>query len=423
MKKILISIAFVFLVLHASGQDTAYVRKQISLLSSEKYHGRGYVSKGVNKAARHLAEEMKSIGLQSFDDNYFQQLSFPINSFPRNIDVEIDGKKMKAGEDFLIDPACPAVNKEYDIVVFDSISLSDTLRFITKAALMNVSDKMVVIDFSFLESSDVRWFYIHLMRFNYLKAAGYIELSDKHQAWAARTYQSEIPGIKMKKQAFNQNASKIKITAKPKFIKEFSTENVIGYIPGSSDEYVVFCAHYDHLGRMGKNVYIPGANDNASGTATVLDLARYYKKNPSKYNMVFMLFTGEEAGLFGSLHYANNPYFPLEKIKFVINFDMVGTGEKGAAIVNGQAEGYEKIAETFQAINVHNEYFTDLKLRGESKNSDHYPFHAKGVKAVFFYTMGADTFYHSPKDVVSNLTLTGYIPLFKLVTDFVSQYE
>ena len=174
---------------------------------------------------------------------------------------------------------------------------------------------------------------------------------------------------------------------------------------------------------MGKGVFVPGANDNGSGTAAVLDMARYYKKNPCKYTMVFMCFTGEEAGLLGSTWFTEHPLFPLEKIKFVIDLDMIGTGEKGAAIVNGDIPEYQKIKETFQAINLQKEYFSDLKIRGESKNSDHYPFHAKGVKAVFFYTMGANTYYHSPSDVVGNLSLTGYIPLFGLITDFVATYE
>ncbi len=413
-----ISLGFV-----AHSQDTAYVRKQITELSAKKYLGRGYVGKGVNKAANYLAGEMKSIGLSHFGDTYFQQLSYPVNTFQGKVDVRVDGVELKNGVDYFIGPATPATNREYEVVCFDSVVLSDTLRFLTKASVMNLQDKLVVIDFSYLGSSEVRWFYLYLMKFNYIKAAGFVELNDGDLAWAVRTFQQDYPSLKAKKSSWPVDAKKVSIKVKPKYIEEYKTENVIGYVPGTGDEYVVICAHYDHLGAMGRGVFVPGANDNASGTAAVLDMARYYKNNPCKYTMVFMCFTGEEAGLFGSTWFTDHPLFPLEKIKFVINLDMVGTGEKGAAIVNGDIPEYQKIKETFQAINLQKEYFSDLKIRGESKNSDHYPFHAKGVKAVFFYTMGANTYYHSPSDVVGNLSLAGYIPLFGLITDFIATYE
>ncbi|NJO68366.1 MAG: M28 family peptidase [Bacteroidetes bacterium] len=97
-----------------------------------------------------------------------------------------------------------------------------------------------------------------------------------------------------------------------KLIKH-NARNVIGYLPGETDTFIVFTAHYDHLGYMGRNTMFPGANDNASGTSMVLDLIRELsEKKNHRYSYAFMLFSGEEAGLLGSTHYVQHPYFPLK---------------------------------------------------------------------------------------------------------------
>jgi len=302
---------FAFLYLVATGQDTSYVRRNISELSGEEYHGRGYVKKGVNKAAHYLASEMEEIGLQCLGKDYYQSLTYPVNTFPGNITVRVDGKLLQTGTDYFIGAACPQVDREYKVVVFDSVTLSDTIRFFAKAGMMRLKDALVVIDFSYLQASDVRWYYVNLMKSNFIQAAGYIEISNGNLAWATRNAQSDFPVLKIKKNAFSAETETVYIRVKPKLIKNYKTENIVGYIPGTSDEYIVIGAHYDHLGMMGKNVFIPGANDNASGTVMVLDLARYYKQHPGKYNMVFILFTGEEAGLMGSEYFTENPLIPL----------------------------------------------------------------------------------------------------------------
>ena len=85
---------------------------------------------------------------------------------------------------------------------------------------------------------------------------------------------------------------------------------------------------------MGNHAIFPGANDNASGTAFMLALAKYYKENPPKYSIAFMAFSGEEAGLLGSSHYVGHPIFPLENIKFLVNIDLMGDATDGITVVN-----------------------------------------------------------------------------------------
>ena len=135
---------------------------------------------------------------------------------------------------------------------------------------------------------------------------------------------------------------------------------------------------------MGKKVYMPGAQDNASGVALLLDLADYYSKNKPKYSIAFMFFFGEEAGLLGSLYYVLNPIFELEKIKVLLNIDLAGTGDEGITIVNAANEKYEKEWNLFQKLNSENNFFEIMKSRDISANSDHYPFHEMGVRSLLF---------------------------------------
>jgi Zn-dependent M28 family amino/carboxypeptidase len=179
-------------------------------------------------------------------------------------------------------------------------------------------------------------------------------------------------------------------------VKKHKTQNVVGFVEGIKypDSFFVFTAHYDHIGMMGKDVIFPGANDNASGTAMIMDLAKHYSKSKPEYSIVFIAFSGEEAGLYGSRFFSENPLFPLEKIKLLINLDMVGTGSDGIAFVNGSV--FTDLFEIVNQINEEKNYLKRIKARGEACNSDHCFFYQKGVPAFFIYSMGKEHMhYHS----------------------------
>jgi Zn-dependent M28 family amino/carboxypeptidase len=170
---------------------------------------------------------------------------------------------------------------------------------------------------------------------------------------------------------------------------------------------------------MGQETLFPGANDNASGTAMLIDLARHYSlpENHHDYSLAFMAFSAEESGLLGSKHYTEKPYFPLTQIKFLINLDMVGTGSDGLLVFNGTTDSVR--LETMQAINERNQYLKELRVRGESRSSDHYYFHQKGVPAFFLLTMGSEhRHYHNIYDTREAVPLTKYNEVFRLITDF-----
>jgi Zn-dependent M28 family amino/carboxypeptidase len=184
------------------------------------------------------------------------------------------------------------------------------------------------------------------------------------------------------------------------------------------DSLILITAHYDHLGGMGSDTYFPGANDNASGVSLLLNLARYYAKNPQRYSIGFILFAGEEAGLVGSKYFTENPLLPLKNIRFLLNTDLTGTGEDGITVVN--ATEFPKEFAALQAINKEQSLLNAVNARGKAANSDHYFFTEKGVPAFFFYTLGGIKAYHDIFDRPETLPLTEHEDLFKLVVSFTS---
>ena len=167
---------------------------------------------------------------------------------------------------------------------------------------------------------------------------------------------------------------------------------------------------------MGSQTFFPGANDNGSGLALLLSLAKYYGANPPPYSIAFICFSGEEAGILGSGYFTAHPLFALSKIRFLVNLDMVGTGEKGITVVN--ATLHPKEFALLGQINQQKNYLSKINSRGEAAISDHYYFTQKGVPAFFMYTQGGIAAYHDVDDLSPTLPLTSFSNLFGLIKDF-----
>ena len=199
--------------------------------------------------------------------------------------------------------------------------------------------------------------------------------------------------------------------------------NIQAMIRGSQfpDSVIVLCAHYDHLGMSGSACLYPGANDNASGTAMLMDLARHYAQpeHHPPYSLLFVAFAAEEAGLLGSQHYVSNPPLPLERHCLVLNLDLMGGGSNGLMVVNGEEEA--AVTELIRNCNTRGQYLSRIDVRRNARNSDHYPFTLKKVPAVFLYTQGDVTAYHHPDDRPEDLAWRHYTPTFQLLRDVVDQ--
>jgi len=173
--------------------------------------------------------------------------------------------------------------------------------------------------------------------------------------------------------------SKLEVNIESQLKQNYLSRNVTAFVRGttSPDTFIVFTAHYDHLGQMGDGTYFPGANDNASGTSMVLNFAKYFSEHPPKYSVAFICFSGEELGLLGSQYFVEHPQFALGKIKFLINLDIVGTGEEGIKVVN--ATEFPKQFDQLVKLNDETRSVKVVSPRGKAANSDHYPFYEKGV--------------------------------------------
>lgn len=224
----------------------------------------------------------------------------------------------------------------------------------------------------------------------------------------------------MLKSAIDQPEA-IELDIQNRFIPDFEASNVCALVKGTRmpDSLVVFTAHYDHLGGMGSNTYFPGANDNASGVSFLLSMAKHYAAHPPAYSMAFICFAGEEAGLLGSKYFTEHPPVALSKIRFLINLDMVGTGETGITVVNAPLHPIEFAL--LNSINNEHQYLAKINPRGKTANSDHYYFSEKGVPAFFIYTTGGIRAYHDVYDLPSTLPFTEYQDLFKLFIAFNQQ--
>jgi Zn-dependent M28 family amino/carboxypeptidase len=202
-----------------------------------------------------------------------------------------------------------------------------------------------------------------------------------------------------------------------------TVKNVIGVVEGAgplANEIVVVGAHYDHLGyggrgsraaKPGNKEIHHGADDNASGTTTMMELGRRFAKMKDRQGrkLVFMAFSAEESGLLGSRHYCNKePLFPLEKTVAMINLDMVGRMEadpktkveKLRVEGVGTAKGFE------QLIDKLNPGFQLVKNKGGTGPSDHDSFYRKKIPVIFYWT-GTHSDYHKPSDTSDKINIVG----------------
>lgn len=192
-------------------------------------------------------------------------------------------------------------------------------------------------------------------------------------------------------------------------VKYIQTRNVIGLLRGAEapDEYIVVGGHYDHLGRGrrqfesggGEAEIHNGADDNASGTSGVLELARIISAGPRpRRSILFMAFAAEEMGLLGSAHYVKSPTVPLSQIKTMINFDMIGRVGQDALEIYGipsAVEFRELVARYVDPLEIR--YATPANGSMFFGASDHASFFYKGIPVLFPFT-GTHRQYHKPED-------------------------
>jgi Zn-dependent M28 family amino/carboxypeptidase len=209
-----------------------------------------------------------------------------------------------------------------------------------------------------------------------------------------------------------------------KVTENLESSNVVGFVPGTDkkDEYLVVSAHYDHLGKKGDVIWY-GADDDGSGTVSVMQMAETFAQAAKKgkgprRNVVFVIVSGEEKGLWGSDYYSEHPLFPLANTTADLNIDMVGrvdTERQTADSLNYvYVIGHDKLSTDLPVINeAANKESSNLTLDYKyddpaDKNmiyyrSDHYNFAKKGVPVLFFYDGMLLADYHKPTDTIEKI--------------------
>ncbi len=246
-----------------------------------------------------------------------------------------------------------------------------------------------------------------------------------------------IPVIYIKKEAaakYLSDASasldlKTKVDIGPKMRQG---RNVVGYIDNGAATTVVLGAHYDHLGfgedgnsmlRTAAKQVHNGADDNASGTAALLEIARALKGSKNKQNnYLFIAFSGEELGLFGSKYFVENPTIDLKSVSYMINMDMIGRLSDSSKTITIGGYGTSPLwGELYNATGKGKLYNTNLLYRFDSSGtgpSDHTSFYRKDIPVLFYFT-GLHSDYHRPTDDFDKINYTGQLHIVKHILSLV----
>jgi len=407
----------------AIGQNREYARFILDTLCDPSLDGRGFYNQGEKRAAEFIKGQFQELGLKKVGDSYLQEFNLSTNAIVGKLNCQINKTTLKPGQDYLVDPSSPPFDDKSKITVLSKAAMTDIGAF--KKAIPSFEDKFVLIDPNLIkdESKEIRSQLGEIIYFlklsKEIRLNGIIEVAEKKLTYTASQHKAVRPHITVLKEKLPKSPGQIQLTIESEYTEKHKSQNVIGYLEGTKkDEYITVVGHYDHLGRMGNDVFFPGANDNASGIAMMLSLAKDLAANKElEYSMLFIAFGAEEIGLVGSKYYTENPIVPLEKIKFLLNLDILGTGEDGIQIVNGKTfrEEFDYLVES----NKSKDLLKEVKIRGEACNSDHCFFTEKGVPGFFIYTLGGVQHYHDIYDRSETLPLTEYEDLFVLLKDFI----
>jgi len=402
------------LAIISDAQDTQYVRKQLVKLCGPEMHGRGYYKRGDSIAAFYIADQFRQLGVKNFKGDYIQRYNFNVNRINRT-SVKFNGKELKFNRDYVVSPYSASVKGTFKPVIINAARMQNTEKFL-EAINGAASPKVLMLDSTGLKNPGLYRFIRGLASAREMGIVAIIEVFPSTPGTHPGRWQGKIAEIKVGKPAIPDDLTEVVLDIESEYNEQYPTQNVVGYIQGQTDQFIVFTGHYDGYGSYGEGNYNPAAEDNGSGTAMVMDLARHYMAGKKPYySMAFMLFSGEEVGLMGSKNYVNNPMFPLDKIKLVVNLDMVMTGQDGVILFGGN--NWPNEASIVQKINEKNQYMKNVENRGFIRPIIAIPFQEKGIPAIFFLTKGPSGHGHGPDDTYSKLPLYAYENLFKLVAE------
>jgi aminopeptidase YwaD len=468
-----------FTLLWSAEVDPNRYLDDVKYLASKQLKGRGDGTPELEKAASFIVKQFQSMGLKPIPGNgYEQAFTLTVNAHPgpqNHFDYSENGKKvsLKLKEDFfpfnfstsakvsgqVVFAGYGITAPEYNYDDYAGIDAKDKVVLILRHEPQEHDENSIFSGRSFTQHAQ---FFSKATNAKNHGAKAVILVNDRPAHMAApdefENFGREvgpgdagIPFVQMKaaiaedwireagknlddmEAAIDKDLHPRSFELPAKFQVHLTTEiqrdlktvhNVAAYLPGQTDEYVVIGAHYDHLG-LGEQYSMapsmigqphPGADDNASGTAGVIELARWFSARPrQKRGILFLTFAGEELGLLGSSFYVNHPELPLSKAVAMINMDMIGRIREGKVYVGGVPTGttLNKILEEVSSKYNFKLDFSDTTGYG---SSDHTSFTTKQIPILFFFS-GLHADYHKPSDTWDKIDAPDAARLLDMIGD------
>ncbi|WP_375579414.1 M28 family peptidase [Marivirga tractuosa] len=421
--------------------------RHLTLLASDSLEGRETGKKGQKMAAEYIKNHFESLGLQApVDGSYFQKFNL-YQTYRGKAEMEIKGKTIKNLEQMVYWANVPFEKSEIEIVFVNKAQEEDLKGIEAKGKFLAFeADGQFTPTLKAIEEAGAKGAVVFaedssrmnmVMRYGqYYATHGSLSRDEPSKDGLA----SVVLYKELAQDIFGKSISELELgdVANAELFAEINTEimeteNVLGYLEGTDkkDELIILTAHYDHVGIQDGKVY-NGADDDASGTTAVLEIAEAFVKAKEdgkgpKRSILFMPVTGEEKGLLGSAHYADNPVFPLENTVTNLNIDMIGRvdsahkDDREFVYLIGSNRISTELHEISEAMN---ENYTKLELdytyNAEDHpdriyyRSDHWNFAKNGVPIIFYFN-GTHDDYHQHTDTVEKIEFD----LLKKRTDLV----
>jgi aminopeptidase YwaD len=407
-----------------SVQTLDNIKAHIQYLSDDKLEGRRAGSNGERLAMEYIADKFKSIGLSpKGSDNYYQPFDiYEGKQVNAGTSFSINGTVLRQGTDYFPFPfsanktveAKPAISvQEADMPWF--IDLKETLEDNKSNPHFDLPDYLYTNSKKVKERGATA-----IIIYNSTSTDDKLAFNAKD-----KSERLTIPVIYITKEAAQKFLKDPAATLDIKLTTDIGDKtrkghNVAGYIDNGAATTIVLGAHFDHLGygedgnsmiRTGEKSIHNGADDNASGTAALIELARLLKKSDAKNNnYLFLAFSGEELGLFGSKYYVENPTIDLKKVTAMINMDMVGRLSDSTRVLTVGGVGtsptwYELYPPLPEGAMAKRAFIIKIDSSGTGP-SDHTSFYRKDIPVLFFFT-GLHSDYHKPSDDFDKINYTG----------------
>jgi len=416
------------------------LKKHLYIVASAEMEGRETATPGQKKAAAYIENQFKQLGLQPGNNGSYQMYYDVYQDSLTDASLEVNGKNFELDKDF--NPSAnniEATMRFSEVVLIGSqsidslknASLAGKLLMIVgnvpmggrmqRGGLAEILQTKGIAGILSVSNTYPRT--SALSRKGFQNINGFRRSLSPQQYFISETVAKNIIGndydnVKNNSSVVKTYEANILLEVKKTTLMAQSS-NVIALLPGTDlkDEYLLITAHYDHLGKRGDSVIYYGADDDGSGTVSVLEMAEAFTKAKAagkgpRRSVVFMTVSGEEKGLWGSEYYSNHPVFPLEKTTADLNIDMIGRSDssrKGDTTNYVYVVGDDKLSSELKPISeAINKKYTKLELDYKFNDpndrnriyyrSDHFNFARKGVPIIFYYDgmLGAD--YHKPTD-------------------------